>query len=50
MSLGRALSGPWERNENEKKMSKALEKVAKEIGAKHITSGEFEPGTNRDVH
>ena len=29
----------WERNEKEKKVCKALEKVAAEIGAKHITSG-----------
>ena len=30
---------PWERNEKEKKISKALEKVVAEVGAKHITSG-----------
>ncbi|EGN98172.1 hypothetical protein SERLA73DRAFT_183076 [Serpula lacrymans var. lacrymans S7.3] len=36
---GRTLINPnWERNENEKKMSKALEKVAQEVGAKHITA------------
>jgi len=36
---GRMISGPnWERNETEKKMSKALEKVANEVGVKHITS------------
>ncbi|TFK39060.1 Aldo/keto reductase [Crucibulum laeve] len=36
---GRMLAGPnWERNEKEKKVCKALEKVADEIGAKHITS------------
>ena len=29
----------WERNEKEKTICKALEKVAAEIGAKHITSG-----------
>jgi len=29
---------PWERNEKEKTVCKALEKVAAEIGAKHITS------------
>ena len=29
----------WRRNENEKKVSQALEKVAGEVGAKHITSG-----------
>ncbi|TEB30570.1 Aldo/keto reductase [Coprinellus micaceus] len=30
------FSQDWERNEDEKKVSKALEKVAEEIGAKHI--------------
>ncbi|EGN98132.1 hypothetical protein SERLA73DRAFT_56273 [Serpula lacrymans var. lacrymans S7.3] len=36
---GRTLTGPqWERSETEKAMSKALEKVAVEIGAKHITA------------
>jgi aryl-alcohol dehydrogenase-like predicted oxidoreductase len=29
----------WRRTEDEKKVSKALEKVAGELGAKHITSG-----------
>ena len=29
----------WERNEKEIRVCKALEKVAAEIGAKHITSG-----------
>ncbi|VDB94288.1 unnamed protein product [Peniophora sp. CBMAI 1063] len=33
---GRAVRGPWERNEQEKKMASALEKVAAEIGAKSI--------------
>jgi len=33
------MGGDWRRNENEKKMSHALEKVANEIGAKSITSG-----------
>lgn len=34
------MNGPnWERNDNEKAISQALETVAKEIGAKHITSG-----------
>jgi aryl-alcohol dehydrogenase-like predicted oxidoreductase len=36
---GRQLMGPWERNEQERKVSHALEKVASELGAKHITSG-----------
>jgi aryl-alcohol dehydrogenase-like predicted oxidoreductase len=36
---GRMILGPnWERNEKEKAMSTALEKVAKEVGAKHITA------------
>lgn len=35
---GRMLSGDWLRNENEKKMSAALEKVAKEVGTEHITA------------
>ncbi|KAJ7776529.1 Aldo/keto reductase [Mycena maculata] len=36
---GRTLTHPeWERNENEKKMSNALEKVAGEVGAKSITA------------
>ena len=41
---GRTLSlipAGWERNEKEKRVCKALEKVASEIGAKHITSGIF---------
>ncbi|KAL0958510.1 hypothetical protein HGRIS_000652 [Hohenbuehelia grisea] len=34
-----ALYGPgWERNEKEKNMSAALEKVAKEVGTKHLTA------------
>ena len=37
---GRAVFNPaWERNEQEKTVCKALEKVAAEVGAKHITSG-----------
>jgi aryl-alcohol dehydrogenase-like predicted oxidoreductase len=35
---GRVVFGDWRRTEEEIKMSKALEKVAKEVGAKHITS------------
>ena len=39
---GRTLSANnWERNDKEKTVCKALEKVAAEIGAKHITSGMF---------
>ena len=37
---GRKLAGrPWERNEKEKKINMAIEKVAAGVGAKHITSG-----------
>jgi aryl-alcohol dehydrogenase-like predicted oxidoreductase len=36
---GRTIfGGDWLRNENEKKVSSVLEKVAQEVGAKHITS------------
>ncbi|EMD37577.1 hypothetical protein CERSUDRAFT_154285 [Gelatoporia subvermispora B] len=36
---GRMVLGPdWERTEDEKKVCSALEAVAKEVGAKHITS------------
>jgi hypothetical protein len=39
---GRELfTAGWERTENEKKVSHALEKVAKEVGASHITAGKF---------
>ncbi len=41
---GRVTFGPWERNETERKVSQALEKVAGEVGAKSITSGTCEPG------
>jgi aryl-alcohol dehydrogenase-like predicted oxidoreductase len=34
-----AFGQQWERNEEEKKICKALEKVASEVGTKHITSG-----------
>lgn len=34
-----AFVAEWERNDKEKRVSKALEKVAAEVGAKHITSG-----------
>lgn len=36
---GRALSKGWERNEDERKMAKALEQVAAEVGAKSIQAG-----------
>ncbi|KAE9393173.1 Aldo/keto reductase [Gymnopus androsaceus JB14] len=35
---GRTMTGSWERNEDEIKMSRALEKVAKDIGAKSISA------------
>ncbi|KAL0570280.1 putative aryl-alcohol dehydrogenase aad14, partial [Marasmius crinis-equi] len=35
---GRAMHGDWQRNPEEAAMSHALEKVAKEVGAKNITS------------
>ncbi|KAG6818299.1 hypothetical protein H0H93_006181 [Arthromyces matolae] len=35
---GRKAWGPWKRNEKERKVSAALEKVANEVGAKHITA------------
>ena len=38
---GRALFNDWKRNAQEREMSLALEKVAKDVGAKSITSGKF---------
>ena len=39
---GRTMMGPnWERTEEEKKMCKALEKVAAEVGTQHITAGKL---------
>ena len=36
---GRTIYDPeWMRNDNEKAMSAALDKIAKEVGAKHITA------------
>ena len=37
--VGRGGTEGWRRNEQQKMMSKALEKVAGEVGAKNITSG-----------
>lgn len=34
----RTFSADWKRNENERKISAALEKVAKEVGTEHITA------------
>ena len=38
---GRTLFSDWKRNAQEREMSLALEKVAKEVGAKTITSGKI---------
>lgn len=35
------MTEEWERSEQEKTVCKALEKVAAEVGAKHITAGQF---------
>ena len=41
-SSGRVTFNPqWERNENERKIVAALEKVASEVGAKHVSSGKL---------
>lgn len=38
---GRMIFSPdWERNEDQKKVCKALEKVAQDVGAKSIQAGE----------
>lgn len=40
---GRTIfGGDWLRNEKEKKVSAALEKIAQDVGAKHITSGKYQ--------
>lgn len=36
---GRTVMGPWERTPSEKKVCDALEAIAKQVGAKHITAG-----------
>lgn len=37
---GRTVASPeWKRNETEREVCRALEKIAAEVGAKHITSG-----------
>jgi aryl-alcohol dehydrogenase-like predicted oxidoreductase len=47
---GRSVWGlDWRRNEQEKKMSAALEKVAKEVGAKNVTSGGFLIGLEMSI-
>ena len=37
---GRIMTGDWERTEDQKKVCRALEKVAEEVGAKSIQAGE----------
>jgi aryl-alcohol dehydrogenase-like predicted oxidoreductase len=39
----RKMRGEWERNEDEKRISAMLEKVAHEVGTKHLTAGEQTP-------
>lgn len=36
---GRSMFGDWVRTEEQRKICQGIEKVAKEVGAKHITSG-----------
>ena len=38
---GRIMTGDWERTDDQKKVCKALEKVAEDVGAKSIQAGEF---------
>ena len=39
---GRMLTGPqWERTEEERKVCKALEEVAKQVGTESIQAGEY---------
>ena len=40
------LFSDWRRNEQEREMSLALEKVAKEVGAKSFTLGNFRAPTS----
>jgi aryl-alcohol dehydrogenase-like predicted oxidoreductase len=40
----------WERNEKERMVCKALEKIAVEIGTKHITSGIYPPNLYMLLH
>ena len=41
---GQSFGMEWRRNENERKVSQALEKVAGEVGANHITAGSLKLG------
>lgn len=51
---GRSFMGDWKRNESEKKICTALEKVAEQVGAKHITAGasqsSLSPITLKSLH
>ena len=38
---GRIMTGEWERTDDQKKVCKALAKVAEEVGAKSIQAGGF---------
>lgn len=40
---GRAITDDWKRTESERKVCQALEKVAEEVGGKHITSSACSP-------
>lgn len=40
---GRSLTGTWERSPDEVKVSRALEKVAGEVGTKNIRAGKWKP-------
>ncbi len=42
--------GPWERTEAERKISKALEEVAKQVGAKSIQAGQSTHAENASTH
>lgn len=42
---GRSVFGDWKRTEEQRTICKGIEKVAKEVGAKHITSGAFTPSS-----
>ena len=48
---GRTVMGPnWEHTEEEKTKCRALEKVAKEVGTEHLTSGELSIRTYHHDH
>lgn len=47
---GRSVFGDWKRTEEQRTICKGIEKVAKEVGAKHITSGAFTLPSLRTSH